>query len=243
MAARSGQHGNISARSGNSRASQLSLLLKSADNSTKTVILKAALDVFARHGFDGASIPKIAKAAHVGHPLIHYYFGTKENLWREAVAHSVEGLLANAALIDLSSADISPLERLKALTGAFTLFAAQYPSHLAIFMFEVRARSDRFTWLMTEYIEPFIAKLALVFTDARAVGEIKDIPLDNLISIFTGGIVSHFSMNIKPLPDRPAEVLAAEHTAYVIDVLLDGILIRDYDASRGHKPKKAHRAD
>ncbi|MGW8202269.1 TetR/AcrR family transcriptional regulator [Sphingomonas bisphenolicum] len=218
---------DITTGSRRARRPPLETFLKADDNSTKTVILRSALDVFARHGFEGASMPKIAEAARVGHPLIHYHFGSKENLWREAVAHSVGGLLENAATLELSSEDIPPLDRLRSLTGAFTLFAALYPSHLAIFMFEVRARSERFTWLMDNYIEPFIAKLKGVFAEARARGEIKDIPVDNLISIFTGGIVSHFSINMQSLPNRPAEVLAAEHAAYVIDVVLDGIVIKD----------------
>jgi hypothetical protein len=48
-----------------------------ADLGTKNEILEAALLAFARDGFDGASLPKIAEIAKVAHPLIHYYIRSK----------------------------------------------------------------------------------------------------------------------------------------------------------------------
>lgn len=44
-------------------------------------ILKAAREVFAEYSFKTASTRMIAKRAGVEHPMIHYYFGSKENLF------------------------------------------------------------------------------------------------------------------------------------------------------------------
>jgi len=44
-------------------------------------ILKAAREVFTLYSFKAASTRMIAKQAGVEHPLIHYYFGSKENLF------------------------------------------------------------------------------------------------------------------------------------------------------------------
>lgn len=44
-------------------------------------ILKAARDVFTVCSFKAASTRMIAKQAGVEHPMIHYYFGSKENLF------------------------------------------------------------------------------------------------------------------------------------------------------------------
>jgi TetR/AcrR family transcriptional regulator len=46
-------------------------------------ILKAAREVFTVHSFKTASTRMIAKQAGVEHPMIHYYFGSKENLFYE----------------------------------------------------------------------------------------------------------------------------------------------------------------
>jgi AcrR family transcriptional regulator len=192
----------------------------------KADILRAALEVFARDGFDGASLPKIAEAARVGHPLIHYYFGSKENLWRETVSNSIGGIVAEAAAIDIALRGLSPVDKLCALIRTFTLFAARYPSHLAILMFEIRGKTERLSWLMEHYTEPFRARWRDVLLEAQDKGLIKQIPVDHLTSIITGSITHYFSINAYRVPDRPLEDLATEHADCVIGALLSGITVR-----------------
>jgi len=54
---------------------------EAAASATKGRILKAATKVFAKHGYDGGSIEKIAKAAGVFDRMIYYYYGSKEGLF------------------------------------------------------------------------------------------------------------------------------------------------------------------
>lgn len=54
---------------------------------TSRRILDAALALFAAEGFDGASTRAIAEQAGVNLPAIQYYFGSKEGLYRAAIAH------------------------------------------------------------------------------------------------------------------------------------------------------------
>jgi AcrR family transcriptional regulator len=48
-------------------------------------ILAAAVDDFGEHGYDGAKIRSIAARAGVDSALVHHYFGTKADLFAEAV--------------------------------------------------------------------------------------------------------------------------------------------------------------
>lgn len=50
---------------------------------SRQALLSAALDEFAEKGYDGARIQDIADRAGVNKQLIAYYFGGKENLYRE----------------------------------------------------------------------------------------------------------------------------------------------------------------
>jgi AcrR family transcriptional regulator len=59
-----------------------------ADEGTRERILNAATRVFAQHSFRAASTRMIAAEAGVDHPLIHYYFGSKEKLF-EAVTEKI----------------------------------------------------------------------------------------------------------------------------------------------------------
>lgn len=52
---------------------------------TRRRILECALDLFAAHGYEGASTRQIAEGAGVNLPAIQYYFGNKEGLYRAIV--------------------------------------------------------------------------------------------------------------------------------------------------------------
>ena len=52
---------------------------------TRRRILETALDLFAAHGYEGASTRQIAEGAGVNLPAIQYYFGNKEGLYRAII--------------------------------------------------------------------------------------------------------------------------------------------------------------
>ncbi len=59
-------------------------------------ILESARDAFAEHGFDGARLDSIARAAGVTKQLVYHYFKTKEELYGvvlDRVSHEVMALL------------------------------------------------------------------------------------------------------------------------------------------------------
>ena len=48
---------------------------------TRESLLRAAIKVFARHGFDGGSVEQISRAANSHDRMIYYYFGSKQGLY------------------------------------------------------------------------------------------------------------------------------------------------------------------
>jgi AcrR family transcriptional regulator len=52
-----------------------------AAQATRDSILRAAIKVFAKHGYDGGSVEKISQAAKSYDRMIYYYFGSKEGLF------------------------------------------------------------------------------------------------------------------------------------------------------------------
>ena len=61
-------------------------------------ILDAALRVFAKHGYDGTSVPEVAKAARVAIGSLYHYFDDKEALVNEVYRDAKQRL--KAALLD-----------------------------------------------------------------------------------------------------------------------------------------------
>ena len=59
----------------------------SRSDQTRETLILAALQVFGRYGFDGASTRAIAKAAGVNLALIGYHFGGKRGLYLAVFEH------------------------------------------------------------------------------------------------------------------------------------------------------------
>jgi AcrR family transcriptional regulator len=62
--------------------------------STKQRILGAAEELFARHGFAGASLRQVTSAAQVNLAAVNYHFGSKENLINEVFRRRLDALNA-----------------------------------------------------------------------------------------------------------------------------------------------------
>lgn len=59
---------------------------------TKTTLLEVAGELFAQHGFGGVSVRAIAEKARANVAAVSYHFGSKDNLYAEALRHAVRDL-------------------------------------------------------------------------------------------------------------------------------------------------------
>jgi AcrR family transcriptional regulator len=78
------------------------------DSSSKELLLKAAGEVFAERGYEGATVKHLADAAGVNVSLVSYYFGGKEGLYRACLEQFSHGRLETAERVlksPLSSED------------------------------------------------------------------------------------------------------------------------------------------
>jgi AcrR family transcriptional regulator len=92
---------------------------------TREAILASARTAFTRAGYDGAGVREIASGAGVTAMLVNRYFGSKEQLFAEVVAQTMEGPVIltpevlesdnpgeaiAAALVDLTATEANPLD-------------------------------------------------------------------------------------------------------------------------------------
>ncbi|MCE2889920.1 MAG: TetR/AcrR family transcriptional regulator [Hyphomonadaceae bacterium] len=201
---------------------------KEPSGGSRDDILKAALRCFSLQGFDGTSIADIARAAKAGHPLVHYHFKSKDDLWRSAVDFAFKDLVIAYRAVSAATTSLDPIQALKIMVRSFVQFCGQCPQHVGLMMMESTAQSDRFDWLVENYLAPLHKDVDALLERAKADGLIRDIPLVNLSSMFVGSAVHfvHSSALIKKLygvDTRQSQEIGV-HADWLIDVLFQGIL-------------------
>lgn len=102
--------------------------------STKELILKVALDLITKEGFEGVTVRKIANLADVNISLINYYFGSKDKLINAAIQVLVTSLKDSFNILDNQS--IPPKERLKKFLIQYLSAHEQYPFILRLLISE-----------------------------------------------------------------------------------------------------------
>ncbi len=95
----------------------------------RDAIVAAASRLYARQGFQGASVSDLAKACGASKSLVYHYFPSKEDILHEVMASHLE-LLVDAAEDVLRLSALGPRDRLHALALAFMkLYADAADSH------------------------------------------------------------------------------------------------------------------
>ncbi len=59
-------------------------------NTTKSTILRVAIQLFSEHGYNGVSMRNIADAVKISAPALYNHFSDKKSLYEAAVAHNFE---------------------------------------------------------------------------------------------------------------------------------------------------------
>ena len=113
-------------------------------------ILKAAESVFAERGFSGATISMIAARAGAPKANVHYYFPTKETLYRAVVEQVLNAWLDAAASFDASD---DPVEALTAYIGAKMDLAREMPLSSQIYASEMMHGAP----VVQDYLETTLA--------------------------------------------------------------------------------------
>lgn len=102
-------------------------------------ILKAAAEVIADDGFEGASVRKVAARAGIGLSGIYYYFKSKDEMLF-AVQENTFSMLVNSLEQKLKNAN-SPADRLKAVIDNHLQFFSQQMNDLKVCSHEIKSLS------------------------------------------------------------------------------------------------------
>jgi AcrR family transcriptional regulator len=101
-----------------------------AAQATRDSILKAAIKVFAKSGFDGGRVEQISKAAKSYDRMIYYYFGSKEGLYIAALEEIYRRF--NEAESELQLDESKPREALRAVIRFMWTYYLKHPEFITL---------------------------------------------------------------------------------------------------------------
>lgn len=164
-------------------------------------ILAAAVDDFGEKGYDGATIRSIAVRAEVDSALVHHYFGTKADLFAEAVGIPLR------PDVDVPRILAGPREEIGERLIRYVLEAFEQP--------EVRRRGVMLirTALGSRLTTPLLAGFLsreLLSKVARAIDEDDaDLRASLVASQIAGMLIARYVLRLPPLAAASVEDLVA----------------------------------
>lgn len=129
---------------------------RGGDSACRGRLLEAAMEAFARSGYDGASLRAIALAADCDVSMVAHYFGSKAELWRAMVDELAQRHQADRAEIARSLAESGVALEARVRRGAGLLFdriARQAPL-ARLLMREAAETGERATYVLTQLMQP-----------------------------------------------------------------------------------------
>lgn len=149
-------------------------------------ILTCAERLFLENGFDGTSMSDIALCVGINRPTLHYYFRTKDKMFRAVLARIVLSFVPQVYDI-VAGRDKSVAERVSQVIDAYLLIFMEKPC-LPLFMVREVQRDFDFLvrMLRQEQIDRYAHKIIQALQAEMDEGKLKKVPLRTLFYTFYG---------------------------------------------------------
>lgn len=188
---------------------------------TRSKLLKAAVTVFGRVGYAGASVRHIADLAGVNHGSIRYHYASKRDLWCACVSYLYAQMEAGVHQDEAQWASMTPREVIINATTSYIRFNARYPELYRIVIFETLHETERLDWLNDNFIRPFTDRALAVVALAQKRGVYPAaIPVLNLHFISAAAAKSIFLMSAEIQKNFGIDVFDPVEVERHIDAML-----------------------
>lgn len=141
-------------------------------------ILAAALDVFAAHGYSGATLDQLAEAAGLSKPNLLYYFASKDEVHRILLERLLDTWLEPLRQLD---AEGDPRAEIGAYVQRKLGMARDYPRESRLFAGEILAGAPRIADQISGPLKDLVDEKAAVIRGWAQAGRISDVDPHHLI--------------------------------------------------------------
>jgi TetR/AcrR family transcriptional regulator len=198
----------------------------------ESLILTAAERVFAGAGFGGATMAAIAQASGLPKANLHYYFGSKRELYRTVLARTLKDWLLPAEVI---TPQAIPRVAIESYIRAKMALSAQRPHASKVFANELLHGAAVVKVLLATELRSMVQAKAAVIDGWVRAGRMA--PVDAVHLFFTIWAATQtyadFDAQVSAVLGRP-ELTAKDHaraTEHVVSLILRGCGLLDADNS------------
>lgn len=178
---------------------------KDDQQNSRESILAAAVELFAKQGFNGTSIAAVAKQAEQSKALVQYHFETKERLWKETVSHiwqqrnnSMTHYLGEDLLTAPAGKDHSQMVR--QLCKGLIQFTIANPEWVKILYQESVIPGPRLDWMIETFLKTDLQQGVDLVKLAQSLNLLPSIDPMSMQTILIGALIHYVS--IAPLTSR-----------------------------------------
>lgn len=194
------------------------------DMGTRVAILKAARTVFARRGFEGASMREVAEVAAVNNAMIYYHFKDKDQLYRAVLADS---FMAFDRIWEhkIFRSPVCVRAKIQKYVEEFIRYQHANEDLRRIMSMEFAACSGNCKWLADEFFSQSYEKLAALLREGTRNGELKRVDISLAIPSLVGMIIHSFI--IRPIAEhvtgKKMRLSAAHFGKFITDIFFEGL--------------------
>jgi len=193
---------------------------------TEALILKTAYNEFLQKGVDGMRMKEVASKAGVNKAMIHYYFETKEKLFKAAFQEAIDMLLPE--LSEILNRDTPLFDKIEQYIHRLIDILIENPGMAAFIIDEMNKRPDETGEWLVEAMDFDTDLLEQQLDEAASNWEIARVDVQhflmNISSLclfpFIGG---NFLMNLHGLDQSSYDKLLEERKGIVYDTILNWI--------------------
>ena len=151
-------------------------------NNMEEQILLVAKELFMQFGYEGVSTTQVAKAVGCNQALVHYYYRTKQNLFKIICQQEIQKMLK--ILADIPQEDISFEDFIEKIIEAQIGFLKNNPDAPFFIIGELRHNSEVLKMmkeLFSEFGKEVLRKIRLFVEMKQRKGELNDVSIEDLL--------------------------------------------------------------
>ncbi|MEA2681586.1 MAG: hypothetical protein QOK03_3308 [Candidatus Binataceae bacterium] len=178
-------------------------------------IVDVAVQVFLRHGYDGASLDQVAEAAGITKASIYYHAEGKEALLKHGAGRALDALFA--VLEEPAALEGRPLDRLKHVVRRTIEITVKRLPEVALLL-RVRGNTETERWILDRR-RRFDRLVVKIVEEAQATGELRADIEAGLVTRLLFGMLNSITEWYRPGGGLSADDIVAAATRIAFDGL------------------------